>query len=95
MRIEPKPAYLKATTVKQSLIAFHHAQVEDLREHLREQRDFAANYARHGGDKIDAAWFQSYDQMIAAASWEDGSVSAVWRDRLAFHEAALEYLLNG
>lgn len=95
MQVEPKPAYLKANTPKQALLSFHSEQVEYLRESLREQRDFAARHHAMGGGKVDAAWFAEYDRTIAEAKWEDGSVSAVWRDRLAFHEAALEYLING
>lgn len=95
MNVETKPAYLKASTVRQGLISFHTDQVELLRDNLREQRDLAARRASELGETIDAKWFETYDRTIGAARWEDGSVSAVWRDRLAFHEAALGFLLDG
>jgi hypothetical protein len=76
------------------MIAFHAEQVEFLRTCIREHREFCMVSDSDRGVKIDEMWFKEHEERIATLKWEDGSVSAVWRDRLAFHEASLEYLTH-
>lgn len=87
----PRPAYLDAKTAKAGLISFHSEHAEFLRNTLREQMEFELEAHAPGDPETPAEWFE----MLKTLKWEDGSLKAVWRDRLAFHESALEFLING
>lgn len=83
----PRPAYLDAADPKQGLITYHKEMVASLQETLREQMRFETTV--YGISPYE--WLDRLDTL----KWEDGSIKAVWRDRLHFHQQALEFLTNG
>lgn len=91
--VPPKPEWLKASTPKQAMMSFHAAQAEECRTALREARDTAIDFECPRG--LTQVWMDAWNKRIDDARWEDGSLLAIYRDRLNFHEAALEYLIHG
>lgn len=89
--IEPliRPAYLDIADPRQALLTYHRQMAQDLRTTLMDQMAFEAQY---DPEFIADSW---WEQRVENACWEDGSIVAVWRDRLRFHERCMKVLTNG
>lgn len=94
MKMEPlpRPAYLDAASPKQALISFHSEQAQHNRQQLTEQMLFEIEQHNRAGNRVDPArWWHD---VVENAAWEDGSVIAIWRDRMRFHERCVEELVS-
>lgn len=92
MELIPRPAYLDAKSPKQGLLSYHMEQARLNREALTEQMlfDLEALRGSQGPMMQPSDWWAN----MLTLKWEDGSVCAVWRDRMVFHEHCVEYLLD-
>ena len=89
----PRPPYLDQASPKAALISFHADQARLNRQHLTEQCLFDLEHLRQSNHPYinpEDWWAQ-----METRKWEDGSIVAVWRDRMRFHERCVEFLTNG
>lgn len=95
MDIPPKPSWLQTATVKQGLIGFHAEMVQSAKDFFDQQYRMEIElHEVSTGTPWNAEASDAYRKRLAEAKWEDGSITAMMRDRMAFHEAALEFLTN-
>lgn len=76
-------------TIRERLLAYHRQGVQSAEDFFQDQVAFEANEAIMRGQQFSP---REFAQRVKEASIEDGSVYAVFRDRLGFHRAAVAYL---
>jgi len=87
-----RPAHLDAATPLQGLLNYHALLAREYREHITESMHYEAGLM-HGGTPFDPQkWWK---ERVENAKCEDGSMLALWRDQMRFHERCVEYLTNG
>lgn len=89
----PRPPYLDQASPKAALISFHADQARYNRQQITEQMLFDLEHLRNSDQPFlnPEEWMARMETL----DWNDGSIVAVWRDRMRFHERCVEFLTNG
>lgn len=92
MQSIPRPAHLDASSPKQALLSFHAEQAGHNRQQITEQMLFELEELRHSQAAMinPSDWWADMETL----KWEDGSILAVFRDRMKFHEQCVEFLTH-
>lgn len=95
MKMEPmpRPAYLDEHSPLAAMISYHSERARLAREQLTEQMmfDLETDFHQAGVRPDPEQWWSDLEEL----KWEDGSVCAVWRDTMRFHERCVERLTHG